>query len=402
MKKTILFFLAAAMLAAVGWRVYAVLYAAEAEPRRTARPVAVAVEPIRTTTLRHVGEFSGELQSTARYVVAPNISGRLEKLHVNFGDVVEKGQLIAELDAREYAQAQEQARAELQVANAAVTEAESDLATAKRDLERSLRLYKRNAVSQSELDQDQAAFDAAQARLEVAQAQVRQKQAALETARVRLDYTRIHAWWRGNDALRVVGERFADEGAMLQANDPVVSVVATEELLAVINVIERDYPLIHIGQEAEVFADAYPNQAYPGTVARKAPVLQQKTRQARVEVLVPNPDGVLAPGMFTVVKLVFAERVNATAAPVAALSRRMTSSGELHGVFLVNEETDPKTVTFTPVIVGVRQGDLAEVVEPDLSGRVVTLGKHLLEDGSAISIPADRQHFTDAAAVVAE
>ncbi len=383
MKKMVLFGFLLACAALIGWKVYDRLTGEGPAAARGRKPgaVTVAVQPVRTANMRHTAEFTGTLLPKAQFVAAPNVAGRLERLLVNIGDTVRKGQLIAELDSREYAEQVEQARAELEVAKANVIECRSALTVADRDLSRSRQLREGNVVSQSELDKAEANFDACRAKHQVALAQVRQKEAALETAKVRLAYTRIHASWEDGDQERIVGERFADEGATLKVGDPIVSVVTLDPLLAVVNVIEREFPLVRVGQTAEVLADALPGKIFNGRVARRAPVLQESSRQGRVEVLVPNTDGQLAPGMFARVRLGFAERNEVTAVPVSALAVR---DGR-QGVFLA--DTEGLLARFVPVSVGITEGEWAEVTEPRLEGLVITLGQHLLEDGSAIVLP---------------
>lgn len=356
---------------------------AEAPVAAGVRPVLVELAQVRVMDLRRVVEFTGTLEAEARFVVAPKVSGRLDKLHVNIGDQVENGRIIAELDGHEYAQQVDEAAAALEVARATVIEAASDLALAERDLDRSQRLMRRDAVSQSELDQAQAQVDSDRARLLVAQAQVRQKEAALEAARIRLAYTRIAASWNGPDPQRVVGQRFAQAGDMIDANDPIVSVVSLNPLLAVINVIERDFPFVRQGQTASVFADAFPGKTFQGRVSRVAPVIDEASRQARVEVEVPNPDALLAPGMFVRARLGFAEHKGVAAAPSSALTRR----DEVQGVFLARD--NDSRARFVPVKTGIEQDGWIEILEPAAAeiagGRVVTRGKHLIEDGGAIS-----------------
>jgi len=109
--------------------------------------------------------------------------------------------------------------------------------------------------------------------------------------------------------------------------------------------------------------------------------LKETSRQARVEVEIPNAARVLKPGMFVRAQLEFARHDEATVVPVVAVVRR---NGK-QGVFLA--DTGEMKARFIPVTVGIVDGELAEVVKPALSGMVVTMGHHLLEDGSAIRLP---------------
>ncbi|MGA1844257.1 MAG: efflux RND transporter periplasmic adaptor subunit [bacterium] len=343
--------------------------------------VAVEVAPIFRGTIRNVQRFTGTLVPKAHFVVAPKIGGRLERLMVNIGDTVERDQLIAVVEDAEYVQEVEEARAELAVAKASLEEQTSALDSIQREFNRILALREKKIASESELDALQAELEVGKAKHKLAMAQVSQKEAALKAAQVRLSYTRIRASWEDGDGNRVVGERFVDEGAMLSANAPIVSIYDISSLTAVIFVIERDYPKVQVGQDALLTTDAYPQRTFAGRIIRVAPVLKEASRQARVEIEVSNPAWLLKPGMFARVELEFAHHEDVTLVPVTSIARR----GEQQGVFLVDAEG--MKAVFTPVSLGIVNGETAEVLSPPLSGRVVTMGQHLLEDGSPLILP---------------
>jgi RND family efflux transporter MFP subunit len=371
----------------VSWRIYqkvaGVKDGGQAKQNRNAA-VAVVVQPVRKETIRDVRLFTGNVVPRAQFVVAPKVAGRLEKLLVNIGQTVKNGDLIAVLDNMEYDQQVKQAWAELEVANANVLDSQSVLDVAKRDLARVEDLHKQLVASDSEKDQAEARHRAALAKHEVALAQIKQREAALKADEVRLSYTQIKAVWEDGEGDRVIGERYVDEGAMLRANEPIVSVIDVSTVVAAISVIERDYPKVLLEQTAVVNTDAFPGKKFTGKIVRKAPLLKESSRQARVEIDIANPDLFLAPGMFVRVEIQFAVHENATVVPVAALAQR----NEKTGVFLVDSAA--MTARFVPVVAGIVRGDIAEIVEPQLEGRVVTMGQHLLEDGGNIVIPGDK------------
>lgn len=343
--------------------------------------VAVELSPITKTTIQDIGRLSGSLIPKSQFVVAPKISGRLEKLLVNIGDRVKAGQLIAVLDDEEYKQQAEQSRAELDVARASLEESVSNFQVAGREFERAQALRQKKIASESELDSASALYNAEAAKNKLAQAQVAQKEAALKAAQVRLSYTQIRVSWEGVDESQVVGERFVDEGAMLAANSPIVSILDDSVLTAVMSVIERDYPKVRPGQEAIVETDAFAGRSFNGKIARIAPLLKESSREARVEIEVPNVERLLKPGMFVRVQIEFSRHEDATVIPQVALVRRNGAQG----VFLA--DTEGMKARFVPITVGVIEGELAEVLQPPLTGKVVTLGHHLLEDGSSIVLP---------------
>ena len=377
--KTLIFGVLAGL---VLWQIYRVVFGSGsgADTGKQAT-VAVALSPVRKMTINDVGLFTGSLLPRSQFIAAPKISGRLEKVLVNIGDEVGYNQLIALIDDDEYAQQAEKARAELEVFRATIEETRSSLELARREFERVKALYNQEIASEADYDVARASFRAQEARYMVALARVAEREAAWKEAQVRLSYTRIRASWEegeGNVQYRVVGERFKDDGAMLTPNTPIVSILDINFLIAVIHVIERDYPKVQVGMEAEITTDAFPGRTFTGRIARIAPLLKETSRQARVEVGIDNSNHLLKPGMFIRASLVYGQHENATVVPVAALTRRNSKQG----VFLAEEQNT--RVRFVPVSVGILNGELAELLEPEISGSVVSLGQHLLEDGATI------------------
>ena len=388
MKKLFSVLLVLAIVSMAGWLAYKrITVSAKKRPDRSAVAVAVEIQPIRKGVIRDIGIFTGSLFPKSQFVVAPKVAGWLQKLLVNVGDTVRQNQVIAVLDDEEFTQQVEQARAELQVAKANAENCTSDLDLAQREYERAKALREKQIASASELDESEAEFNACQTRLKVSLAQVAQKEAQLAAANLQLSYTRVKAFWENGDETRVVGERFVDEGALLQVNQPIVSILENKPLTAVVYVVERDYPKIKVAQQSIVTTDAYPDRAFTGSVIRIAPLLKESSRQARVEIEIPNSDQLLKPGMFIRARIEFASHDNATLIPLAALVRR----NEQQGVFIADKDT--LKARFVPVTAGIINGELAEVLEPEISGLAITLGNHLLEDGSAITLGSREAGF---------
>jgi multidrug efflux pump subunit AcrA (membrane-fusion protein) len=414
MKKFLLVLLVLAIVAMAGWQTYSRLFKTDVKQKsgRAAVSVAVVTGPIYKDSIRDVGVFTGSLEPKSRFDVAPKVAGWLKELLVDVGDTVERNQVIAVLDDEEFTQEVEQARAELQVAKANAENYASDLDIAKREYERAKALREKQIASASELDVSEAAFNASQTRHKVSLAQVTQKEAALKTALVRLSYTKVRAFWEEGStnlillgqqfdvsnrielskpstdgqpsqisSARVVGERFVDVGELLSVNQPIVSILENNPLKAIVYVIERDYPKVTIGQQAVITTDAWPGRTFAGSITRIAPLLKESSRQARLEVEVPNPDLMLKPGMFVRARVEFARHENATLVPLPALVRR----GDKEGVFIA--DTQNLKARFVPVTTGIINGEIVEITEPEISGLVITMGNHLLENGSDIMLP---------------
>ena len=374
---------AALFLAFLGWQIVGRLGggAQAGGPRGAA--VAVEIAPITTGGIKDIGTFSGTLIPKSYFTVVPKISGRIKELYVDIGDRLTRGQLVALLEDEEYQQQVIQADADLGVAKANLEEAASAQELAKKEYDRAKALREKGILSEAELEAAQSAYSTRDARFKVTQAQLSNQQAALETARVRLSYTRVRAAWETGGDNRFVGERFVNSGAMVGSSTAILSVIELQPITAVIHVTEKDYFRLKPEQPVALSSGAFPGRDFQGRVARIAPLLKETSREARVEVEVANLDGSLKPGMFVNARIEFADKAAATIVPVSAV---VTRNGR-QGLFLA--DLAAKKAVFLPVTVGIIEGDRAEIVEPaQATGQVVTLGHHLLEDGTPLILPA--------------
>jgi len=346
--------------------------------------VAVEIAPVERGGIRDIGTFSGTLIPKSYFTIVPKISGRVKALYADIGDRLTRGQLVAVLEDEEHQQQVIQAEADLGVAKANLEDARSAQELARREFERAKTLHGKGILSDAELEAAQAVFSTRDTRLKVAQAQLANQQAGLETARVRLSYTRIQAVWETGGDVRFVGERFVNPGAMLTPNTAIVSVIELQPITAVIHVTEKDYFRLRGDQPVVLTSGAFSDREFLGRVSRVAPLLKETSRQARVEVDVDNSDGALKPGMFVNARIEFANKTDATIVPTSALVNR----GALQGLFLADIEN--RKAVFQPATVGIVEGDRAEIVEPArVAGYVVTLGHHLLENGTTLILPPD-------------
>jgi len=378
MRKRILYGLALLIVAALAIRLGVLVTRGSAggPPGGGRPPVAVEIDSVRTGSIQEVRQFTGTVHPRNRYVVSPKISGRLVMIHKNIGDEVLRGELLAQLDDAEYEQSVREAEANLKIAQASLAEAESQRLLASQELDRVQQLKDRGFASASEYDAATMTHEAQESRLKLAHAQVDQREAALSSARIRLSYTRLTAPEPG-----FVGERFVDEGELLAPNAPVLSVVGIDEVFVRTTIVERDYGRLRIGQQAAVEVDAFPGRPFLGHVARIAPLLDETSRMAQMEVEVANEALDLKPGMFARVSVVLAERISARLVPSSAVVDRAGKPM----VFLVDMEH--KQVRQVPVEVGIMTSETAEILSPDITGVIVTLGQHLLADGSPVMLP---------------
>lgn len=356
---------------------------AETPTRGGQAGVAVVTAFSEPRDLEETGIFTGNLLPRSSYIVAPKISGQLSRLHVNIGQIVGKGQLLAELDDRLIRQELEKAKAAVEIAEANLEQSSNALLLATEELERNRMLLQRSFISQTEFDAINARFIAEKSKSNIAQASLNSAIAAQNSAQLQLSFTRITADWADSATHRVIGERFADEGSQLTAGNPILSLMDISSVIARVDVIEKDYQRIRIGQPARLKLDSYPGEIFQGKVLRIAPMLKENTRQATVEIDIPNPGTRLKPGMFARVEIDYQIRRQVNAVPTTAITKR----DGIEGVFVVDQ--DDRTVQFVAVQTGIKNLDYVEIVSPEINSEVVTLGHDLLEDGRKISTEQD-------------
>ena len=327
-------------------------------------------------TMRDERRFSGTALAWSDYDISPKVAGRLIRLNCDIGDTVKRGQLIAKIDDTEYVQQVRQASANLDYAQAKQKEAEGLAATKRNEFERQKRLRERNATSESVYEQAESDMVSAEAALEMCKAEVKRCQALLDNAKLKLSDTEILADWNGDGEIRHIGNRYVDEGTLLSVGTPIVSIVELNRVKAYIQIIERDYPLLHEGQKAEITTDAYPDAVFEGTITHIGNTLSDKTRSAVAVITIENQDLRLRPGMFLRAKVILGIHKNALTLPLIAVIQ----DDDAQMVFC---SRDGKAVR-TPVRTGLTDGEHVEILSPEIRGPVVTVGNHLLKDGREI------------------
>jgi RND family efflux transporter MFP subunit len=321
----------------------------------------------------------GNLVGAATVEVTSKVSGRLLEVNVRLGDPVRRGQVLATVEDREISEQVKQAQASFEVAAATVRQREADLKFAETNLERSRSLFDRQLLPQQSLDDAEARAQAAAAQLDLARAQFQQAGARLEELRIMLANTRIPSPVDG-----FIGRRHLDPGAFATSNSAVVSVVDIHLVRLVVNLVERDLRRVNVGATAVAEVDAYPGEQFTGRVARVAPILDEATRTAQMEIELPNPTFRLKPGMYARVQLTTAERPDALVVPRNAVVDLQGA----RGVFLFDAAN--QVARFQAIESGLESDDLIEVVAGIAEGQtIITTGAAGLGDGDRVLLPGD-------------
>jgi multidrug resistance efflux pump len=349
------------------------------------------------------------------------------RLHVDLGDAVRAGQVLADLDRREADLGIDQAQADLLAARenlararataeasranverirgsrrmlqAEVDRTRADAEWKRLELDRNRELAAKELIATRDVDLARAQSTMAQAQVEAAEtalaqhaeqmqvaeaqlqadlgavkaadAQVRQREAAVDLGRKRLGDTTAVAPITG-----VVARRHTSVGEFVKDNTPLFTLVATDPLKYTGTIPERVAPEVRVGQDVRLQVDAYGGRTFPGRVTRVAPVVDMQTRTL-------NREALLRPGFFA--RGVVLTRQDARVAFVPA-----DAVAYVVGISKVFVVVDGRAVE-RPVKTGARDGGHVEILEGVKPGEVVaTSALGQLYDGAPVTVAPAR------------
>lgn len=259
------------------------------------KELVVRTHVVEEYTIENTVTATGTIEPVETVEVGTQVSGKVEKIYVDFNDVVKKGQLMAELDKQTLNQSLSRAKASL-------TSAESQLNYAKLTYERTKQLYEANAATL-------AAYQEAQNSYTQAQMSKRNAQASYDQARVDLAYAEIYSPIDG-----IVLDRAVEVGQTVAASfsTPTLFTLANDltKMQVEADVDEADIGQVKTGQHVTFTVDAYMNDVFEGTVnqIRMKPTTTSNVVTYTVIIEAPNPDQKLFPGMTASVTIVTEEQ----------------------------------------------------------------------------------------------
>lgn len=308
-------------------------------------PVEVAAATHRPIAASYTGTAALEPRSEAQVVA--KTSGVALAVYVEEGQHVRAGQTLVRLDA---------ARSALQAAQSA-----AQMRKLEANYARSRQLAEQKLISAN--DNDQLRYDLEQAR------------ATNRLANLEVSYANVSAPISG-----VIAQRSIKPGNFVQINTPIMRIVDTSRLEAVLNVPEREIATLKAGLPVRMQVDALPGKTFEGVVDRVAPVVDSGSGTFRV-VAAFDGGGLLQPGMFGRIRIEYDSRADALVIPRTAL---LDDEGE-PAVFAAR---GGKAVR-VPLAIGYLDGEWAEVRSGLKAGeQVVVAGKTALRDGSAVQVLA--------------
>jgi macrolide-specific efflux system membrane fusion protein len=322
----------------------------------------------------------GALQPKDYVDVGAQVSGQLKKVHVEIGDRVKQGDLLAEIDPTVLETRTRTDRANLENLRAQFNEQEANLVLARQQLQRNQNLFKAKIVSQDTLQTSEAQLAAGEAKADALKAQIDGAQATLDGDVANLGYTKIYAPMGGT-----IVSQTALEGQTLNANQsaPVIVRVADLDTMTVwAQVAEADVVKLTPGMPAYFSTLGLPDRRWQGTVQQIQPTPQTVNDVVLYNVLidVKNDDHVLMTSMTAQVFFVLGEAKSVPLVPVTALGQvRSGATDEYEVRVLTDEGPRRRTVkigladrTSAQVISGLAAGDQVITSTPassDSAGR---------------------------------
>lgn len=324
-------------------------------------------------TVERTIELPGELQPFLGVSIHARVASYVERVLVDRGSVVKKGQLLAELSAPEMKARIAEAQAKVEVAESDRLQAEAQLAAARSTTERLEKASETpGVVAGNELVQARKQVEAAQAGVRSREEAKRAAQSTVQAEKEFEAYLRITAPFDGT-----VTERLIHPGALVgPPTDPALLVIEQiSRLRLVVPVPEEDVGGTVRGAMVAFRVPAHPERSYSGKIARIAHSLDQKTRSMAVELDVFNRDGSLSPGMYPAVKWPVRRSHPALVVPKTSV---VTTTERTFVIRAKNGRAE-----WVDVKKGAADGDLIEVTGNIQAGdKVVRRGTDEIRDGS--------------------
>ncbi|MBQ9509258.1 MAG: efflux RND transporter periplasmic adaptor subunit [Bacteroidales bacterium] len=262
-------------------------------------------EPAKLDSIEVTVTATGEIQPVYKVDVGTQVSGKVEKLYVDFNSEVKKGDLLAELDRSTLSE-------QVQQSEAQVSNAQSNLTLAQRTYDRTKSLFDNKAATQE-------ALDAAEDELIRAKNQLVTAKSNYQKAKVDLGYAMIYSPISG-----VVLNKAVEEGQTVASsfNTPTLFTIANNltEMQVEANVDEADIGQVKVGQPVTFTVDAFPEDVFTGTVkqVRLEPTVTSNVVTYTVIIDAPNPEEKLFPGMTASVSIIVNKEVGVSV-PMEAL-----------------------------------------------------------------------------------
>jgi len=377
--------LAILVLVALGVAAWFMFAGPAALPVRTA----VAQPMTGAAASASVLDATGYVTARRSATVSAQMTGTLTELHIEEGDHVEAGQVLARLDDSAQKESLAQAQAQFNAANAQLAQGEAQLAQSRRDLQRMQDMVGRKLVSQQALEQARTQVETQTAQTQWQHRQIELAQAAVKSAQVQLDYCTVHAPFSG-----VIIAKAAQVGEIVSplsagggfTRTGVGTIVDMDSLEVEVDVNEAYIGRVVPNGRVESVLNAYPDWKIPSHVIAIIPTADRSKATVKVRIAIELKDARIVPDMGVRVSFL-EERKPAQAqtprpgvlVPVSALRK----DGDSDIVFVLKDGKAQRRA----ISLGGSVGDAREVRAGVSAGEsVITEAPAELKDGAKVEV----------------
>ena len=380
--------LAAALLAAGIWLTGCGHGNTENEANASPPPAEVVVATVRAETVPISNDYEGALGAIESVELRARVEGTLDRAPFKEGTLVQKGDVVFQIQQNQYVAALQAAQAQLATAQGNLYAREAALVRANTTVARDRPLAADKAIPQKDLDNAIQSEEIAKGDVGAAKAAVLGGQAAVDDAKINLGYTTIRAPVTGligflnYDVGNVVGGPSTQVLDTISAIDPIKVTFALDEPTYLSLFANRNNPSVRglAAQDLRLVMANDQTYAYAGKIYTYNPTVDPKTGTITVEARFPNPDGLLRPGGFARVRVVTENRSNALLVPQTAI----TKSQGVDSVYVVDDKNEVvlRSVTLGP------QYKQAFVAQSGLRAgeRVIVEGTQKVQPGAKVVI----------------
>lgn len=327
----------------------------------------VKIEKVSSQTVAQTETFTATVESDVKNNISPNSPLRIERILVDVGDVVRKGQVLVLLDNSSLTQGN------IQIENQklAIENARLQMENRKVEFDRVSSLYSIGGVSKSEYDSSKLLYD--------------QACIAYNNAQKQLSVLRTQTSQLGRNAhlvapvSGVVTARNYDNGDMF-ASLPVLTIEQTNPVKLLINVSETHYKQVGKDMPVDITLDAYDGELFTGKVTIVYPSIDATTHTFPVEITINNPEEKVRPGMFARATINFGD-ADHVVVPDAAVVKQI-GAGDRYVYVYKNGK-----VSYNKVELGQHMGDKYEIISGVNPGdEVVVAGQTKLANGKEVEV----------------
>jgi len=304
---------------------------------------------------------TGQRRAKAEATIAAQVKGQVTEIQAHEGEAVEAGATLLVIDP-------ERRQLEVKNAKAKLSEAQAELAVARRNYERTKRLSKGNVASEARVDEDRTRQSLASSVATGAEARLGLAKRALEDSTVRAPFSGL------------IARRHVSVGEYLSIGAVLFDLVALDPIEVEFTLAEIDSSKVAIGHPVQISIAPYPDEIFSATVSMISPTIDPRTRTLRVKAELPNPDGRIRPGLFAHTDLGVSERRDVIVVPDDAVVQRADGA-------VVFRLTADGRVERRLVETGVRIEGRIEISSGLSPGDVVVVrGQARIDDGVAVSV----------------